>query len=171
MDITVRREGGERWRAVLDDGRSWRCAIGRGGVGESKREGDGATPIGAWPLRKVLYRPDRLDPPATDLPLDALEPDDGWCDDPGHKDYNRPVKLPFPASHEELWRQDRIYDVIVVLGYNDDPPLSGAGSAIFLHVARADYGPTAGCVALAPADLLEALAAMGPGSRLRVVNE
>jgi L,D-peptidoglycan transpeptidase YkuD (ErfK/YbiS/YcfS/YnhG family) len=138
----------------LGKGRA-RCALGRGGVLDAalKREGDGASPLGAWPIRRVLYRPDRGAPPATALPCAALEPDDGWCDDPGDGAYNRPVKHPYSASAERLWREDGIYDVIVVLGHNDDPVRPGAGSAIFLHLARPDYAPTEGCVALARADL------------------
>ena len=86
--------------------------------------------------------------PASGLPVRALAPDDGWCDDPAHGDYNRPVKLPFAASHEVLWRDDHLYDVIVVVGHNDEPPRAGLGSAIFIHCATADYAPTEGCIAL-----------------------
>ena len=98
----------------------------------------------------------------------TLRPEDGWCDDPDDAAYNRPVRLPYAASHERLWRDDGIYDVIVVLGHNDDPPVPGRGSAIFLHVARPDYGPTAGCVALALADLLTVLREADPEARVRV---
>jgi L,D-peptidoglycan transpeptidase YkuD (ErfK/YbiS/YcfS/YnhG family) len=147
----------------------YRCALGRSGIVTAKTEGDGGTPVGIFPLRHVLYRPDRLTvPPKTSLPVEPLTRGRGWCDDPGHRDYNRPVDLPFAASHEKLWREDGLYDVIVVLGYNDDPPVPGKGSAIFMHVARPDYGPTEGCVVLALADLLEVLAACGPGDRIRV---
>lgn len=171
MDLIVFREADGRWRARLGDLGPWPCAIGRGGITKSKREGDGATPVGCWPLRRVLFRPDRVEAPKTRLPVAALSPEDGWCDDPSHADYNKPVRLPFPASHEALWRGDEIYDIIVILGHNDDPPVPGAGSAIFLHVARADYAPTAGCVALALADLRTVLAHVGPGDRLCVRND
>lgn len=168
MDLIVRPYG-EGWRAEQADGTGWRCAIGSGGVTRDKREGDGATPIGRWPLRRVLYRPDRVEPPDTRLPVAPLDPDDGWCDDPACPDtYNRPVRLPFPGGHEVMWREDRLYDVVVVLGHNDDPPVPGAGSAVFLHVARPDYGPTAGCVALDPRDLREALARLEPGDAVVV---
>lgn len=143
------------------------CLLGRSGVRVDKREGDGATPAGAYPLRRVLYRADKLpNPPATALPLAAIRPDDGWCDDPGHPLYNQPVKLPFSSSHEEMWRADGLYDLVAVLGYNDDPVLAGKGSAIFLHVARADGGPTAGCLAFALGDLLRILERLGPDSRV-----
>jgi L,D-peptidoglycan transpeptidase YkuD (ErfK/YbiS/YcfS/YnhG family) len=166
MDLIVaRRHGG--WQARLGE-RRWPCAIGAGGARADKREGDGATPAGCWPLRRVLYRPDRLAPPASAFPVTPVGRDDGWCDDPGDPLYNRSVTLPYAASHERLWRDDAIYDVIVVLGHNDDPPLPGAGSAIFLHVARPDYRPTQGCVALALPHLLELLGAAAPGTRLCV---
>lgn len=97
-----------------------------------------------------------------------LEPDDGWCDAPGDLAYNRPVRLPYGASAEALWRDDRLYDLLVVLGYNDDPVVAGAGSAIFLHLARPDFGPTQGCVALGAADLLHVLELARPGDSLRV---
>lgn len=136
-----------------------RCALGRGGVTTDKHEGDGASPLGLWPMRYVFYRPDRLETPphAYGLEVVALSPDDRWCDDPTHPDYNRHVKAPHPASCETLWRDDGLYDVIVPLGYNDTPVVPGLGSAIFLHVARPGYSPTRGCVALALPDLLTLL--------------
>ena len=145
-----------------------RCTLGRSGVTAAKTEGDGATPAGRFPLRRVLYRPDRVTAPRGILPAIALAPDDGWCDDPTHADYNRPVRLPHPGSCEHLWRDDHVYDVIVVLGHNDDPPKPGLGSAIFLHVARADLGPTEGCVALAADDLLALLARIAPDTALLI---
>lgn len=165
-DITVGPAAGG-WRARFG-AHEYRCAVGRGGVVRDKREGDGATPAGCWPIRRVLYRPDRLSPPAGPFPVAALDPADGWCDDPADGAYNRPVRLPYAASHEALWRADGVYDVIAVLGHNDSPPVPGAGSAVFLHVARPDYAPTAGCIALALADLLEVLAAAAPETRLCV---
>jgi len=139
---------------------AWRCALGQGGIRADKREGDGATPAGLLPLRRLLYRADRLPPPqAAGLPVEPLAPADGWCDDPSHPDYNRQVRLPHPARHERLWRDDAVYDLIGVLGWNDDPVQRGRGSAIFLHCARPDFPPTEGCIALAPADLRAALAA------------
>ena len=155
-DLIVHPPGILHWR-----GRRFACAIGWGGVRSKKREGDGATPAGRFPLRRVLYRPDRMAPPRTALPFAPLSPQDGWCDDPGHALYNRPLRLPHAAGHEELWRADRVYDLIVILGHNDAPVVQGAGSAVFLHVAQPDYAPTAGCVALAPGDLLTILAGVG----------
>lgn len=149
-------------------GRAHLCVIGRGGIRARKREGDGVTPAGVFCLRRLLYRADRLEIPQTGLAVAALSPGDGWCDDAGHADYNRQVTLPHPASCEELWRDDGIYDLVVVLGHNDAPVVAGAGSAIFLHLARPDFSPTAGCVALARSDLLEILEACDPATRIRI---
>jgi L,D-peptidoglycan transpeptidase YkuD (ErfK/YbiS/YcfS/YnhG family) len=137
--------------------RRFRCAIGRGGRRRDKREGDGATPVGLWPMRRLLYRADRLALPQTALPVSAIAAADGWCDAPLDARYNQPVQLPYSASAETLWREDGVYDLIVPLGYNDAPVVTGAGSAIFLHVARGDFTPTEGCVALALSDLLTVL--------------
>jgi len=146
--------------------RRFRCAIGRGGFSGRKREGDGATPVGTWPMRRLLWRADRLPAPTTGLPASPIGREDGWCDDPLHPDYNRPIRLPFAASHEKLWRRDRVYDLIVPLGYNDAPIEPGRGSAIFLHVARRGFSPTEGCVALRRADLLEVLAGADTSSHV-----
>jgi L,D-peptidoglycan transpeptidase YkuD (ErfK/YbiS/YcfS/YnhG family) len=146
--------------------RTFRCALGHGGVRRDKREGDGATPAGAWPLRRVLYRPDRGPAPETGLETTPIAPVDGWCDAPDDPRYNMPVRLPYPASAEALWRDDALYDRIAVIGYNDAPPVAGRGSAIFLHVAKPDYAPTEGCVALAREDLAVVLARCRPGDRI-----
>lgn len=148
----------------------FRCALGRGGIISDKREGDGGTPVGRFALRQVFYRADRTDPPQTCLPLSAIGPQDGWCDDPDHGDYNRPVRLPHPARCERMWREDGLYDLLVVLGYNDDPPVAGLGSAIFLHVAKPDWQPTEGCVALNLDDLRRLLAEVTLGSFLSVAQ-
>jgi len=166
MEINVWAPGTLSWK-----GKSFRCAIGRGGIAANKMEGDGATPVGALPLRQVFYRPDRLGAPETGLAVRALEPDDGWCDEPRHSAYNRLIKTPFNAGHERLWRDDGIYDVIVVLGYNDDPVASGKGSAIFLHVAKQGYEPTQGCVALTQADLLALLKECAEGARMNILTQ
>lgn len=146
------------------------CVLGRGGVRGDKREGDGATPVGRFPLRRVLWRADRLPAPETGLPVQPIAEDDGWCDEPQDPAYNRPVTRPYPASHEEMWRDDHVYDIVVVMGHNDDPVVPGLGSAVFLHLVRPDRAPTAGCVALAPGDMLRLLKDCGPGSALSVTG-
>lgn len=136
-----------------------RAASGRGGVTSHKREGDGATPSGILKLVRVLYRADRLAPPRCVVPVEPLAPQDGWCDEPADIAYNQPVRLPYLASHESLWRDDAVYDIIGVLDWNLSPVVPGKGSAIFFHIATPDYAPTAGCVALAQADMQTVLAA------------
>lgn len=147
-----------------------RCALGPGGVvpADEKREGDGASPAGVWALKRVLYRADRVDRPETTLPLRAIRPDDGWCDSPDDPGYNRPVRLPYPASAEAMTRDDALYDIVVVLAHNDAPPIPGAGSAIFLHCAKPGYPPTRGCVALNRPDLERVLAACGARAVLEI---
>ena len=140
-------------------GQSYRAALGRAGIAPHKMVGDEATPSGLLPLHRVLYRADRLPRPRAAVPLLPLAPHDGWCDDPEDAAYNRPVRLPYAARHEALWRNDELYDIIGVLGWNDAPVAKRRGSAIFLHLARPDYAPTAGCIALAQPDLLAVLAA------------
>jgi L,D-peptidoglycan transpeptidase YkuD (ErfK/YbiS/YcfS/YnhG family) len=137
----------------------FRAAIGRGGVRRDKREGDGATPAGFLPLRRVLYRADRVKAPECAVSVEPIAPTDAWCDDADQGSYNRMIRLPHDGHYEELWRQDSLYDVVGVLGWNDMPPERGRGSAIFLHVARADYAPTDGCIALALGDLRHVLGA------------
>lgn len=164
MDLIV-TAAGDGWQARYGD-HSWRAAVGRGGIKVEKIESDGVSPVGRWPIRMVCYRADRIERPASPFPTRAIAETDGWCDDPAHAAYNRPVTRPFPASHEEMWRQDDLYDIVVVLGHNDDPPVPGAGSAIFLHIARPDYSSTEGCAALAKEDLLAFLAHAQSGTHL-----
>lgn len=144
------------------------CALGRSGRSARKREGDGATPSGVWRPLLVLYRADRVTRPRTRLPVRPLRVDDGWCDAVGDRNYNRPVRHPYTASAERLWREDGLYDVIFVLDHNQRPRVQGAGSAIFVHVARPGYSPTEGCVALARHHLLLVLTKMGAGSRVTI---
>ena len=154
MEAIVRPDG-----LLMLRGGVFRAALGARGVLAFKQEGDKATPAGVLPLRRVLYRADRVRPPSCAVALEPIGQTDGWCDDPTHRDYNRIVRLPHDGSCEALWRDDAVYDVIGVLGWNDQPVIRGRGSAIFLHVARPDYAPTDGCIALALADLRQVLAA------------
>jgi L,D-peptidoglycan transpeptidase YkuD (ErfK/YbiS/YcfS/YnhG family) len=167
MKVIVTPDGARH--ALLDWGRGpRRAAIGRGGIGAKRAEGDGITPVGTFPFRRILYRADRLAALRTGLAVARIAPDDGWCDAAGDPAYNRQVKLPYSATCESLWRDDDLYNLVAVLGFNDDPVVPGKGSAIFLHVARGDYGPTEGCVALAQSDLIDLLAALGPGDAIAI---
>lgn len=170
LDLIVSRAG-DGWQASYGE-RVWRAAVGRSGIRRDKVEGDGASPAGRWPIRRVLYRADKLgQAPVTAFETAEIHREDGWCDDAGHPAYNRPVHLPFVASHEEMWRKDDLYDIVVVLGHNDDPIVPGAGSAVFLHVASQGYGPTAGCAAMTRDDLLEFLGLATPGTGLRFQDD
>lgn len=158
-------------RMIRPEGtRQLACAIGRSGMiaAADKTEGDGASPIGAWPLRRVFYRADRLSRPDTQLDCLEITQQQGWCDAPDDPKYNQLIARPYPASHEVLWREDHVYDLIVELGHNDRPPISGLGSAIFMHIARPDYSPTEGCIALSQQDLLDILAEAVPGTILQI---
>lgn len=135
--------------------RTYKCATGKGGIKKNKFEGDGATPCGEFSLEKIFFRPDRILPPTGALPAQPLSPEMGWCDDPESLFYNQLVLLPFSGSHEKLWRDDFVYNLIIVVEYNMNPVVAGKGSAIFLHLARPDFSPTEGCIAFSLEDLLE----------------
>jgi len=155
MNIIVTANG-----TLFLDGKRYRCSLGKSGVvsASEKREGDGATPDGCYTMRKLFYRPDKFgSAPDTKLPSVALSEKDGWSDDSSLPEYNTFVAIPYEGSHEVLWRQDDVYDLIVPLGYNDNPAIPGKGSAIFMHIAREGYTPTSGCIALSRDDLLEVL--------------
>jgi len=145
------------------------CALGWGGTTRSKREGDGATPLGRFRLLGCFYRADRGPRPPTRLPQAAIRTADGWCDDPGDRRYNRPVRLPYPASHERLWREDHVYDVVLDIAWNRGPIVRGRGSAIFLHLARADLSPTEGCVVVPPRMAGRLLQRIGPDTRIEII--
>lgn len=147
------------------------CTLGRSGVCASvdKVEGDGKTPIGTYPLRQLIYRADRAAAPATGLPVEVLTPDTGWCEDPADPEYNCKVTLPHAGAVDRMTRDDYLYDYVVVIGYNDDPPVAGKGSAIFMHLAREAFTPTAGCVGLRRDDLLAVLARATPDTRITIL--
>lgn len=154
-------------RLVIGD-KIFRCAVGRNGISMDKKEADGCTPVGTFYFREVFYRADRIAEPPCQLPIRALTQSDGWCDDSADPNYNCFVKLPYAASHEELWLQDHRYDLIVVIGYNDNPIRPGDGSAIFMHVVLDDYVPTSGCIALAMDDLLAVVKELTPQTTIRI---
>jgi L,D-peptidoglycan transpeptidase YkuD (ErfK/YbiS/YcfS/YnhG family) len=173
MNILVRGKPGASVGTLSFDGETIPCALGRSGIvsNDKKAEGDGATPAGTWPLRRVLYRPDRLSEPATDLTTKAISPKDGWCDDPADPLYNKPTDLPYPASAEKLWREDELYNVCVILGHNDDPVVAHKGSAIFFHVAKEKervFCATEGCVALPQSELIRVLMSCRPSTNMKI---
>jgi len=170
MELIVLPDRVDIARGRLQDGSHlYDCALGRNGVRAAKREGDGSTPAGRFLLRHVMYRPDRLlAPPKTALPVRPIRQTDGWCTSPEDDTYNQAISLPHAAGAESLWREDTLYDVLVVVGHNEPPAAPGAGSAIFLHVAAPDFGATAGCIAMKQSDLMELLGAVKPETWLDI---
>jgi L,D-peptidoglycan transpeptidase YkuD (ErfK/YbiS/YcfS/YnhG family) len=169
--IVVRRAPGNSSKARLALGHGVRPAsLGRGGIRAPKREGDGGTPLGRFPVRQVLYRADRIARPRTQLPIRTIRDDDGWCEDPADRNYNRLVRLSPESSADRLKREDHLYDLVLVLGYNDLPRVKGRGSAIFMHLARPGYAPTAGCIGLLRHDLLMLLRQLRPRSKIIVLR-
>jgi L,D-peptidoglycan transpeptidase YkuD (ErfK/YbiS/YcfS/YnhG family) len=168
MDIVVTGRAGETRGWARIGSLRLPCALGRSGIAANKKEGDGCTPAGRFPIRHLLYRPDRVRDLALRIPARPLSPMDGWCDDPADPQYNRPVTLPYSGRHERLWREDSIYDLIVVIGHNDAPVIPGDGSAVFLHLARPDFTPTEGCVAFARAEFVRLLEHMAPDTFIRI---
>lgn len=171
--IVVRRAPGKPHEARIQLSHGVRrAALGRGSVRPLKREGDGGTPLGRLPFRLVLYRADRLSRPRTSLRVSAIRADDGWCDDPADRNYNRRVRLPQneQGGAEGLMRDDGLYDIVLVLGYNDRPRIKNRGSAIFSHLARDGYTPTEGCIALSRRDLLAVLAEARRGTAFLVMR-
>lgn len=155
--ITVRRKPGETSKGLLSvGGKTHVCALGKGGIKALKREGDGATPLGSMRLVSGWYRPDHVGLRSAPLNLQKIKHNSGWCDAVDDRNYNRPVTLPYPASHETMQRSDHLYDLVIVLDFNLGPRRRGGGSAIFLHAARPGMTPTEGCVAL-PLPLLRRL--------------
>ncbi len=167
MDLIVSADGNARFGDTV-----YRCAIGRKGIRSDKTEGDGASPSGRYKLLQVLYREERLSAPDTALSVVALSEEDGWCDAPQDPAYNRAVTLPYPSSCEPLYRNDALYDIVVVTDHNTNPVVPGAGSAIFLHVAGGiHYPPTDGCIAFIQRDLSKILAIWKPETDYLVIGK
>ena len=142
-------------------------ALGRAGIKANKFEGDGATPRGSFRLVRLWWRADRHPRPLTALPVRAIRPDDGWCEDPADRRYNRPVKVATGSMADRLARADHLYDFIIELDHNTRPRVAGRGSAVFIHAARPGFAPTAGCVALKLPALRRLIARLGPRTRLK----
>jgi L,D-peptidoglycan transpeptidase YkuD (ErfK/YbiS/YcfS/YnhG family) len=168
-NILVRPRAGRPTQGWLTaGGRAVPVALGRAGIKANKFEGDGATPLGTFRLVRLWWRADRHPRPQTALPVCRIRPDDGWCEDPADRHYNRPVKAPTGSMADSLARADALYDFIIELDHNTRPRVAGRGSAVFIHAARQGLAPTAGCVALKLPALRRLIARLGPHTRLKV---
>jgi L,D-peptidoglycan transpeptidase YkuD (ErfK/YbiS/YcfS/YnhG family) len=145
-----------------------RCALGPAGVARLKREGDRATPAGEFALLWAYYRPDRRLRPRSGLAMRPMRKDQGWCEDPASRNYNRPVRVANEADIDHMWRADELYDVTIVLDYNFTQRKKGAGSAIFFHQARPGLTPTLGCVAIRPSDMRKLLPLLSKQATMRI---
>ena len=165
--IRIRAAAGDIRRGWLTAGsQSIPVALGRGGILANKREGDGGTPKGSFRPRQVWWRADRHPRPRTFLPVRAIRPDDAWCEDPGSRHYNQPMRLDADKSGDRLMRDDHLYDFIVEIDHNTHPRIAGRGSAVFLHLARENFGPTAGCVSMTKSAMLHLLQRLGPETKI-----
>jgi len=151
---------------VIAGGRPIPVALGRGGIRANKREGDGGTPRGTYRPRQLWFRADRHPRPRTLLPARPIAPDDAWDEDPRSRNYNRPVRRGGDAAGDRLMRDDALYDFIVEIDHNTRPRIGGRGSAVFLHLARPGFAPTAGCIAMTRSAMLQLLKRLGPSTRI-----
>ncbi|MBV9953864.1 MAG: L,D-transpeptidase family protein [Pseudolabrys sp.] len=167
--LRVRPKPGAPTRGIIDvGGIPIPVALGRGGIKANKREGDGATPRGIFRLRRLWWRADRHPRPHTMLPVRRIGPRDGWCEDPGDRNYNRRVDVPPGSNADRLARADALYDFIIEIDHNTRPRIAGRGSAVFIHIARQGFAPTAGCVALTMPALRRLLANVGPRTKIMI---
>ncbi|HEX3860233.1 MAG TPA: L,D-transpeptidase family protein [Stellaceae bacterium] len=143
-------------------------ALGRGGIRADKREGDGGTPRGTFRPRQVWWRADRHPRPKTFLPVRPIRREDAWCEDPSSRHYNQPVLLERDRGGDRLMRDDRLYDFIVEIDHNVLPRVAGRGSAVFLHLARPNFSPTAGCISMTRSAMLRLLERLGPETRITI---
>ncbi len=165
--IRVRAAAGNPRRGWLAaGGLTVPVALGRGGIRANKREGDGATPRGTFRPLRVWWRADRHPRPQTFLPVRAIRSEDAWCEDPSSRHYNRPIRLERNRHGDRLTREDRLYDFIVEIDHNTSPRVAGRGSAVFLHLARPDFSPTAGCVSMTRSAMLRLLERIGPQTKI-----
>lgn len=173
-NIVISNNNGEYFAIV--SAKKYKCSVGINGLTDDKREGDGKTPIGSFPLREIWVRDDKVEDNiittkliTSGLPIYRITAYDGWCDESLNLAYNKHVDLRYfdnSISHEELLREDDLYDCVIVVGYNDDPVIPAKGSAIFIHIALDNYSGTAGCVAFSKEDLWEILLSINTNSQL-----
>jgi len=146
----------------------YRCALGKGGVNKKIKEGDGITPKGVFKITKIYYRADKIKIIKTNIKKIKITKNMGWCDDPVSRFYNRQIKLPSKFSHEKLYRNDDLYDLIAVINYNTNPVIRNKGSAIFMHISKNSYKKTQGCIALKKKDLIKILTEIKKNTKIKI---
>jgi L,D-peptidoglycan transpeptidase YkuD (ErfK/YbiS/YcfS/YnhG family) len=165
--IRIRTAAGDSRRGwLIARGRTIPVALGHGGIKANKREGDGGTPKGTFRPRQLWWRADRHPRPPTFLAVRAIGPEDAWCEDPASRHYNQPVRRDRTESGDRLQRDDHLYDFIIEINHNRSPRIAGRGSAVFLHLARENFGPTAGCVSMTKSAMLRLLQRLGPETKI-----
>jgi L,D-peptidoglycan transpeptidase YkuD (ErfK/YbiS/YcfS/YnhG family) len=147
----------------------FRCSLGKNGIGNKKKEGDGRTPRGTFKLTKLFYREDKIKNIRGKIKRVKIKKNMGWCDDPKSRFYNKLVKLPCKFSYEKLYRKDNIYNIVVVLDYNLNPIIKNKGSAIFIHVAKKNYKTTQGCLGLKQNDLIKLISIIKKNQKIKIV--
>jgi L,D-peptidoglycan transpeptidase YkuD (ErfK/YbiS/YcfS/YnhG family) len=146
----------------------FRCSLGKGGVKKKIKEGDNITPKGVYKITKVYYRADRIKKIKIPIQIIQIKKNMGWCDDSESKYYNKQIKLPTNHTHEKLYRNDNLYDLIAVLNYNSNPVKKNKGSAIFIHIAQSSYKKTKGCIALNKMDLIQLISQIKKNTKIKI---
>lgn len=165
--VQIRASAGNPQQGWLSTGqRTIPVSLGRGGIKANKFEGDGGTPRGVFRPIRLWWRADRHPRPQTFLPVRAISATDAWSEDPEHRQYNQPIRRTDSSQGDRLMRDDRLYDFIIEIDHNTRPRIARRGSAVFLHLARENYSPTAGCVGMTKSAMLRLLARIGPNTRI-----
>ena len=146
----------------------FRCALGKAGIKKKEKEGDNVTPKGIFKITSMYYRPDKIKNIITAVKKIKIKKNIGWCDDPNSHFYNQQISLPNKFGHEKLYRNDSLYDLILVLNYNVNPIIKNKGSAIFMHIAKKNYKKTKGCVALKKKHLIELISKIKKNTKIKI---
>ena len=161
--IIVKKSGYLKYKNL-----KFRCALGKGGVKKKIIEGDNITPKGIFKIIKIYYRPDKIRKIKTLIKKIKIKKNMGWCDDPNSDFYNKQIKLPTKLSHEKLYRNDNLYDLIAVLNYNTNPIIKNKGSAIFMHIGKDSYKKTKGCIALKKEHLIKIISKIKKNIKIKI---
>jgi L,D-peptidoglycan transpeptidase YkuD (ErfK/YbiS/YcfS/YnhG family) len=161
--IIVKKSGYLKYKNL-----KFRCALGKAGIKKKEKEGDNVTPKGIFKITRLYYRPGRIQNITTTLKKIKIEKNMGWCDDPDSNFYNKQISLPNKFGHEKLYRNDNLYDLILIINYNTSPIIKNKGSAIFIHIAKKNYKKTKGCIALKKKDLIELISKIKKNTKIKI---